>query len=294
LTRQPNGLTQQPELPSLANTHVTNELANLNIQQPFQGQDSVVVGNGAGLAIENIGSSSFIPSNSQFQIDFLFKNILHCPMESTNLLSIYKFYHDNHNYFKLTSTHFFVKDIRTQAILLLGKSENGLYPLRFQRASLKNECSFTATLGLKSTPFVWHFRLRHCSFVLMSHVLNNSHLPITSVINKTSFCDCCQLGKSKRLPFHSSDRISSHPLELIHADLWTSHVLSKRGCKYYVLYVDDFSRHTWIYPIHANSETYVYFVKFKTLVENQFSHHIKKLQSNGGGEYTFAQFQSFL
>lgn len=46
--------------------------------------------------------------------------------------------------------------------------------------------------------------------------------------------------------------------------------------------------------MHAKSKTYTCFVKFKTLAENQFSHHIKKLQSDGGGEYTSAQFQSFL
>jgi hypothetical protein len=277
-----------------ANTHVTNELDNLNIQQPFQGRDSVTVGNGAGLAIENTGSSSLIPLNSKFQTEFCLNNIQHCLKASTNLLSIQKFCHNNHCCFKLTSTHFFVKNIRTRAILLAGKSKDGLYPLRFKRAFSNNKCIFTATLGLKTTPSVWHFRLGHCSSVTMTHVLNKSHLPITSAINKTSFCDSCQLGKSKRLPFHPSDRISSHPLKLIHTDLWTSHVLSKSGCNYYVLFVDDFSRYSWIYPIHAKFETYTCFVKFKTLVENQFSHNIKKLQFDGGGEYTSTQFQSFL
>ena len=36
------------------------------------------------------------------------------------------------------------------------------------------------------------------------------------------------------------------------------------------------------------------FVKFKTLAENQFSFHIRKLQSDRGGEYTSLQFESFL
>jgi hypothetical protein len=204
----------------------------------------MAVGNGARLAIENTSSSSLIPSNSKFQTNFLLKDILHCPKASANLLSIQKFCHDNHCYFKLTSTHFFVKDIWTQTILLAGKSENGLYPLRFQRASLKDKCSFTATLGLKTTPSVWHFRLGHCSTVTISYVLNNNQLPIASDINQTSFCNSCQLGKSKWLPFHSSDRISSHPLELIHTNLWTSPIYSKSGCKYYVLFVDAFSRYT--------------------------------------------------
>jgi hypothetical protein len=279
-----------------ANTHVTNELNNLTLQQPFQGRDSVVVGNGAGLAIENTGSSIFQPSQPCFKSDFHFNDILHCPKASTNLLSIQKFCHDNHCYFKLTSTHFFVKDIKTGAILLAGRSENGLYPMRFRRAShATNKCSFTAGLGLRTTPSTWHFRLGHSSHVTVSLVLKNYHLPVANDhSNKEFFCDSCQLGKSKRLPFNASNRISSQPLELIHTDLWTSLIPSVSGCKYYVIFVDDFSRYTWFYPLHAKSEAYTTFVKFKVLVENQLPFHIKKLQSDGGGEFTSFQFQSFL
>jgi len=101
---------------------------------------------------------------------------------------------------------------------------------------------------------MWHFRLGHCSIVTMSHVLNNHHLFVTSdVNNKMFFCDSCQLGNSKIFHFHSSDRISSHPLELIHIDLWTSHVYSKSCCKYYVIFIDDFSHYIWLYPIHVKS-----------------------------------------
>lgn len=58
--------------------------------------------------------------------------------------------------------------------------------------------------------------------------------------------------------------------------------------------MDDFSRFSWIYPLHTKSETYDVFLKFKLLVENQFSTTIKELQSDGGCEYTSLIFQSFL
>jgi transposase InsO family protein len=279
-----------------ANTHVTNELDNLAIQQPFQGRESVTVGNGASLAIETIGLSILKPSDSSYTSVFLLDNIQHCPKASTNLLSIQKFCHDSHCYFKLTSTHFIVKDIQTRRILLAGRSENGLYPLRFLRASLAtNKCSFTAGLGIRTTLSIWHFRLGHTSHVTVSHVLKNYHLPVASdVSNKSLFCDSCQLGKSKKLPFQASTRKSNQPLELIHTDLWTSHVPSISGCRYYVIFVDDFSRYTWFYPLSAKSAIFPTFVKFKTLVENQFSSPIKKLQSDRGGEYNSLQFQAFL
>jgi len=139
-----------------ANAHITNELEHLSVQQPFKGNDSVAVGNGAGLQIENTGSTILNSANYHFHL----KNILHCPHAATKLLSIQKFCQDNSCYFILTASHYFVKDIRTHAILLEGRSEHGLYPLRFRGSSFTNNNkafpAFTALLGLKTTTHVWH------------------------------------------------------------------------------------------------------------------------------------------
>jgi hypothetical protein len=43
-------------LDSGANHHVTFDLEKLSLQQPYQGNDKVTVGNGSGLQIANTGS----------------------------------------------------------------------------------------------------------------------------------------------------------------------------------------------------------------------------------------------
>jgi hypothetical protein len=240
----------------------------------------VAVGNGGGLTIENTGSALLHSSHSNFHL----KNILHCPQAATNLLSIQKFCQDNACYFLLTSSHFFVNDLQTHAILLAGRSENGLYPLWLKNASSKFRPLFTALLGLRTSLSVWHYRLGHSSFNNVSRVIKAHGLRTSNEnSNKEIFCDSCQLGKSKRLPFSPSTRISSHLLELIHTDLWTSPISSISGCKYYIIFVDDFTHYTWFYPLHAKSEAYESFLKFKTLVETQLGCKIKQLQSDGGG-----------
>jgi hypothetical protein len=90
-------------------------------------------------------------------------------------------------------------------------------------------------------------------------------------------CDSCQIAKSKKLSFSDSHRISTHPLELIHSDVWTSPILSLGGCKYYVIFIDDHSRFTWLYPLRNKSDVLPCFVKFKNLVENLFSSSIFQL-----------------
>jgi len=91
-----------------ANAHITRDLENLTIQpQPFQGQESVAVGNGMGIGIEHTSSAILHSSKIPFHI----RNILHCPTAATNLISIQKFCLDNNCYFILTSSYFVVKDL---------------------------------------------------------------------------------------------------------------------------------------------------------------------------------------
>jgi hypothetical protein len=129
---------------------------------------------------------------------------------------------------------------------------------------------------------------------IVNRVVKEKSLPVSNFdFNKSASCDSCQLGKSKKQPSHASNRISHQPLDLIHSDIWTSPVQSISGYKYYVIFVDDWSRFTWLYPLHHKSDVFANFVKFKLLVENQFF-KIKQFQSDGGGEFTSNQFQSFL
>ena len=109
-----------------ANQHITADLENLNIiQEPYQGETNVAVGNGSTLQIANMGSTSLTANNSTFKL----KHVLHCPNVPINLLSIQKFCANNHCLFELTVSSFLVKDIRTGQTLLHRHSKDGLYPI---------------------------------------------------------------------------------------------------------------------------------------------------------------------
>jgi hypothetical protein len=131
-----------------ANTLITHDLENLQVQQPFQQVDDVTVGNGS--AYSNTGSSLLHTPNSSFKLT----SILHFPKASANLLSIHRFCLDNACYFVLTSFHYFVKDLLTHKVLLEGKSENGLYPLQFGSSLHKGNKTFAALIGIRTTSLV--------------------------------------------------------------------------------------------------------------------------------------------
>jgi hypothetical protein len=164
-----------------------------------------------------------------------------------------------------------VKDYQTHAVLLEGRSENGLYPLRLQRSSLRDHHSFTAFLGIKTSLMGWHFRLGHPSFDVVSRIVKKFHLPLSfKNTNKDVICSSCQLGKSKRQPFSSSNRVSTHPLQLIHTYVWTSPISFVSGYKYYVIFIDDFSRFSWLYPLYAKSKIFDHFVNLNSWLRINF------------------------
>jgi hypothetical protein len=58
----------------------------------------------------------------------------------------------------------------------------------------------------------------------------------------------CALGKNVKGSFTSSDNRSKEILDLIHSDVYVSMIVaSLNGYLYYVLFIDDYSRKTWIY-----------------------------------------------
>ena len=117
-----------------------------------------------------------------------------------------------------------------------------------------------------------HARLGHPSSQVVKSIL---HLTNISCANESplSVCNVCQLAKSHRLPYTSSSPRSSSPLELIFSDVWGHAPPFVGGFKYYISFIDDFSKFSWIY------------LQFQAHVERLLDTKIKCVQSDWGGEY---------
>lgn len=102
-----------------------------------------------------------------------------------------------------------------------------------------------------------------------------------------SFCEACQFGKSHALPYTLSTSRAVKPFALVHTNLWGPTPMSSTdGFKYYVIFLDDFSRFVWIYPLRQKSDTLAAFTHFQTMVQTQFATTIQALQSDNGTEYS--------
>ena len=71
------------------------------------------------------------------------------------------------------------------------------------------------------------------------------------------------------------------------------HTPSHAENRYFILFIDDFTRMTWVYFMRQKSEVFTIFRKFKSFVEKQSGYFIKKLRSDRGKEYTSKEFDIF-
>ena len=93
-------------------------------------------------------------------------------------------------------------------------------------------------------------------------------------------CKGCALGKYVKTAFPSSDSKSAGALDLIHSDLCgPMSTTSLKGYEYYITFIDDFSRKTWIYFLKTkeSKEVLEKFKEFKVLAENKTGRRIKVL-----------------
>ena len=154
-----------------------------------------------------------------------------------------------------------MKDRITGKVLLRGLSNDGLY--LFPSAFNKIPSSSSAFAGERTSPNQYHSCLGHLAFRVVCHVLSRFILPFSS--NKTVHsCSACFNFKSKQLPFALSSTQVNFPLELIFTDVWgPSPICSKSGSKYYVSFMDAYSRYNWLYPMTNKSDVLSIFIKWK-------------------------------
>jgi histone deacetylase 1/2 len=122
---------------------------------------------------------------------------------------------------------------------------------------------------------VWHHRLGHASSRVVQQVVSRYSLPVLPESNNDSVCDACQCGKSHQLPYLVSISVSDGPMDLIFSDVWGPAPSSIGRYKYYVSFIDDYSKFTWVYMLRQKSEVFHIFHEFQSLVERQYGRKIK-------------------
>ncbi|KAK4382827.1 Retrovirus-related Pol polyprotein from transposon TNT 1-94 [Sesamum angolense] len=144
--------------------------------------------------------------------------------------------------------------------------------------------------------WLWHRRLGHFNFQglkILHQKKMMTYLPQIQAVEGAS--EACLQGKQHKKPFPSGTSWRAKAvLELIHTDVCgPMRTPSHEQNRYFILFIDDYSRMTWVYFMREKSEVFKVFKKFKNLVEKQSGRSIKVLRSDRGKEYNNLEFDKF-
>ena len=121
-------------------------------------------------------------------------------------------------------------------------------------------------------------------------------LPTTMNETHIGFCNECAANKIHQSSFSHERMIRANGfLDLIHTDICgPMKTQSHSGCRFFIKFIDDYSRKGHVYFLKAKNEAFEKFQDFKALVENETGRRIKILCSDRGGEYIGREFDRFL
>lgn len=137
----------------------------------------------------------------------------------------------------------------------------------------------------------WHLKLGHLNVDSIKSMLRKFDIKFADI--KDFKCEYCLMAKCTIKPFYSSTIKSNSILQLIHSDLsGIIRVKNNLNVKYFVVFIDDFSRLAFVYLLKEKCDVHDTFVSFKKWIELKTGHQIRALRSDNGGEYLNENFHN--
>lgn len=168
---------------------------------------------------------------------------------------------------------------------------------------------------LSSTMQVWHERLAHVDPSTILSMAKSKTITGISIQKSTTDslpCDGCVRGKAHRTPIpKTTSSRSTKLLELIHSDVnGPLEIPSLGGSRYFITFVDDFSRWIVVHTMKKKSDSLSMFKKYHMYAQvhtgnkvgkvnfikcsQKSSKEIKSIRTDNGGEYISNAFNEYL
>uniref|UniRef100_A0A2N9GJZ0 Integrase catalytic domain-containing protein n=1 Tax=Fagus sylvatica TaxID=28930 RepID=A0A2N9GJZ0_FAGSY len=268
------GISSEWFLDSACCNHMTNNPHLTSAHTPPV-LPTITTADGSAMTVSHVGSIS-TPNLS-------ISDVFCVPKLHLNLLSVGQLTELGLNLF-FSSHGCLVQDSRTGQIVGSARKVGRLFELtslHFPSSSVS-----APVIAASASIELWHSRLGHVSLPRIQTLVSRGLLG--SVSSSPFDCMPCQLGKQPALPFNNSESIASATFDLIHSDVWgPSPVPTAGGSRYFVIFVDDFSRYTWIYLMKNRSEVLTIYRDFAKMVQTQYSKAIKCIPSTDAFHLSF-------
>ena len=226
--------------------------------------------NGQDLKANYSGSLNLSP-------DIILHNVLFCPEVSMNLVSVSQLC-DLGLVVVFDDTGANIRKKENNKLLLRANRKGNLYYLNSDEYAMMAKKTTLSELA--------HRRLMHINHRSIRLLKNISTGLKLDAMPENCDCEVCKITKSRRATFQRTEKIASRVGERVYIDLSGRLVPSLvNEYEYYMLIVDDFSRHVHIYFLRTKDEAYAAFWKYAKLIHNKTGRHIQTVVSDGGGEF---------
>ena len=143
-----------------------------------------------------------------------------------------------------------------------------------------------------------HKRLGHLNYRSLEDMVKGGAVHGVSLSGaKPEVCEGCATAKLHQTSFGTKleSREALAVNDLVHSDVvgpMKTHSFS--GKRFVIFFIDDFSRHVSAHYLATKGEAFEAFKEYKQMVEVQHQRPIRRFRTDNGGEYTSANFRSFL
>lgn len=272
-----------------ATSHMSNDINLFSDYRVISESESVSMGDGRSLEVKGVGRVLLkvsLPGSVVKTVTL--HDVLHVPGLTYNLLSISKA--DKRN--KVTTfseNECKIMDLFDN-LIAVGRKVGNLYFL--DCASGDEVCQVVS-----SNANLWHQRFGHLSESSLHKMMKNNLVnDMKCDIAKLDFCEPCAIGKNHRTSFpKKKEKESSEILDLVHSDVCGKmNCKSLSGAEYFLTFLDEASHYVWIYFLKRKSDVLEKFKEWKVMIEKKTGRKLKTLRTDNGGEYTSADFETYL
>ena len=134
------------------------------------------------------------------------------------------------------------------------------------------------------------------SVQVLSQAMNDLYLDSYLIPKppKNFHCSACSLSKSTHQVPSASYKRAENPFELIHTDLSGKFSIPSIGKRlYYISFIDDKTRYSWIAFLSQQSDTTQRVQSFIAQINRQYNSKIQRFRSDNGGEYIDTALQEY-
>ena len=264
-------------LDSGATVHVCNNREMFKIFNDLKEPEEVLMGNDAAAKVLGKGSVELNFTSGQ---KLTLVNVFYVPELRKNLVSASLLCKKG---FKVVLESDNVIVSKNGVFVGKGYSSNGMFKLSINEINAVNY--------VDSSFLLWHARLGHLNYGYLNYMSEYKY--INCKYDHDNKCEICVEAKMTKKPFHKVER-SSELLQLVHSDICELNgQLTRGGKRYFITFIDDHSRYTYVYLMKTKDEAFDKFKEYKAEIENQKDKRIKVLRTDRGGEYFPESFNRF-